>query len=96
LVDGEEYADIAWLRSCLQAEKTYVLLLGAGGWKPEQARSVLPNSLKTEIVVTANMREWRHILKLRCSEKAHPQMRQLMMPLLSELKLLLPPLFESV
>ncbi len=66
------------------------------GWRPEQAREVLPNSLKTEIVVKANFREWRHIFKLRCSNKAHPQMRALMLPLLSELKTKIPVLFEDI
>lgn len=48
------------------------------GWRPEQAREVLPNALKTEIVMTANLREWVHVFKLRCSNKAHPQIRDLM------------------
>jgi len=82
-----------WKQSCESAEKSYMRLLELG-WKPEFARSVLPNSLKTEIVVTANMREWRHILKLRCSEKAHPQMRELMIPLYHELMAPLPELFN--
>ena len=50
----------------------------ARGWKPEKARSVLPTSTKTELVWTANAREWRHILKLRMSKAAHPQMREVM------------------
>lgn len=66
-----------WTQSLETAEESYRKLLDAGA-RPEQAREVLPNSLKTEIVVTANIREWRHILKVRCSEAAHPQMRQLM------------------
>ena len=48
------------------------------GWRPEQAREVLPNALKTEIVMTANLREWMHVFSLRCSSKAHPQIRELM------------------
>ena len=67
-----------------------------GGWRPEQARSVLPNSLKTEIVVTANMREWRTIFKQRTSKAAHPQMRELMIPLLEELKVKLPVIFDDI
>jgi thymidylate synthase (FAD) len=66
------------------------------GWTPEQARYFLPNGLKTEIIVTANLREWRHILKLRTSKRAHPQMRQLMIPLLNELKKLLPVIFGDI
>lgn len=65
-------------------------------WTPQQARAVLPNALKTEIVVTANLREWRTILKQRTSNKAHPQMRDLMLPLLDYLKKVLPPFFEDI
>jgi thymidylate synthase (FAD) len=57
---------------------------------------VLPNSLKTEIVTTANLREWRHILRLRTSKAAHPQMRQVMVPLLEELAAALPSVFEDL
>lgn len=56
-------------------EEKYNLLL-AGGTKPQEARSILPNSLKTEIFITMNLREWRHFLKLRTSKAAHPQMRE--------------------
>jgi len=64
-------------RACSDAEEEYGTLLGLG-WTPQQAREVLPNALKTEIVVTANVREWRHIFTLRTSKAAHPQMRHLM------------------
>lgn len=67
------------------AENTYVSLLSLG-WTPQQAREVLPNALRTEIVVKANFREWRHILKLRTDKAAHPQMRVLMSDLASYLK----------
>ena len=87
------FADTHWYRSMQYAEDTYNHLIAAG-WKPEQARSVLPNSLKTELIVTANMREWRHIFKLRTAEAAHPQMREIMIPLSQECKKLLPCIFE--
>lgn len=83
------------LRHCALAEQDYLMLIEYG-WKPEEARSILPNSLKTEIVITANMREWRHILKVRTSKRAHPQMRQLTIPLLIDLKKIFPPLFEDI
>ena len=70
-----------WKNACLSAENAYLSLI-QGGASPQEARSVLPNSLKTEIVVTANPREWRHIFDLRCSPASHPQMRQVMLPLL--------------
>jgi thymidylate synthase (FAD) len=66
------------------------------GVKPEMARSVLPNSLKTEIIVTGNMRQWRHFLKLRTHKTAHPQIREVAVPLLEELKQKLPELFEDI
>ena len=84
-----------WYDACLKAEASYFSLL-AGGVSPQMARSVLPNSLKTELVMTANLREWRHILRLRTSEAAHPQMRQLMNPLLIELECQLPEIFTSL
>ena len=68
----------------MQSEKNYFDLIKNGA-KPEEARSVLPNSLKTDLVMTANMREWRHFLKLRTSVGAHPQIRQLSLDLLNKL-----------
>ena len=76
------------------AEKIYMKLIKEGA-KPEQARSVLPNSLKTEIVMTANLRELKWILKLRCSKPAHPQIRELMLPLLKELHEKIPVVFDE-
>ena len=84
-----------WLRSMLDAEHAYKDLLNTE-WRPEQARSVLPNSLKTEIVVTANLREWRHVFKLRCSPAAHPQIRELMLSCLEGFKAEIPVLFEDL
>lgn len=66
-----------WETACLSAERMY-LALTANKVTPQIARSVLPTCLKTEIVVTANFREWRHILKLRTSQAAHPQIREIM------------------
>ena len=86
------WTDGMWFRTMLGIEHTYLSLINAG-WKPQEARSILPNSLKTEIVVTANVREWRHILEVRCSPAAHPQMRELMLPLSSRLHTLLPEIF---
>ena len=83
--DFGKVTEYRWLASMHQTENTYLALI-AEGWKPQQARSVLPNSLKTEIVTTANLREWRHILKLRTGKPAHPQIREIMIPLLTELQ----------
>ena len=87
-------ADYTWFCALGQAELDYNRLLEAG-WKPQQARSVLPNSLKTEIVTTANFREWDHILRLRTAEKAHPQIREVMVPLAKELNNILPEIFKG-
>lgn len=74
-----------WEQAMLDAETRYLSLLDAG-CSPELARSVLPVSTKTELVMTANMREWRHVFKLRTSHRAHPDMLAVMLPLLSECK----------
>ena len=84
-----------WVLSCEQAEKAYFDLLN-WGCTPQEARSVLPNSLKTEVVMTANLREWRHFLKLRCSSAAHPQMREVALLLLADLKKHYPVFFEDI
>lgn len=84
-----------WTAAMEQAEKSYFAMLEAGA-KPEEARSVLPNSVKTELAVTMNMRELRHFLKLRTSERAHPQIREIALPLLAELKEKIPVLFDDI
>ena len=76
-------------------EDSYVKLISLGA-KPEEARSILPNSVKTEIMVTMNLREWRHFFKLRTSERAHPQIREVAIPLLNELKGLVPVIFDDI
>lgn len=84
-----------WKNAMENAEKSYLKLLQSGA-RPEQARSVLPNSLKTEIVMTCNLREWRHVLNLRCSKASHSQIRELMLPLLKELHKKIPVLFDDI
>lgn len=92
---GEGCSAYTWLWAMHDAER-YYQGLRSHAWTPQQARSVLPNSTKTEIVVTANMREWRKIFELRASEAAHPQMREVMIPLLNEFKARVPVLFEDI
>lgn len=82
-----------WFLTCLWANWGYHTLTTQFKRSAQEARSVLPNSLKTEIQVTANVREWRHILKLRTSRDAHPQIRQIMVPLAVELAKRWPILF---
>lgn len=83
-----------WKTACQQAEVAYLELLKTG--TPEEARAVLPNSLKTELVTTYNLREWRHFFSLRCSEEAHPQLRQVTIPLLMLFRDIFTPLFEDI
>lgn len=85
----------AWQELCERAEETYKELLSYGV-QPQQARAVLPNSTKTEVVMTANLREWRHFLKLRTATAAHPQMRELTVPLLHELQRRIPVIFDDI
>lgn len=85
----------SWKEACLESEKTYMAMLSEG-YSAQEARSVLPNSLKTEIVVTYNLREWRHFFRLRCSPAAHPQMRQVAIPLLLYFKEKLAILFKDI
>lgn len=84
-----------WKLSCEWAEEHYFNLLKMGA-TPQQARTVLPNSLKTEITITANYREWRNFFKLRTAEASHPQMREVTIPLLKELKTLIPIIFDDI
>lgn len=84
-----------WKVACQIAEKSYFHLLD-WGCSPQEARAVLPNSLKTEVVMTANIREWRHFLQLRTSPAAHPQMREIVTPLLRELQKKIPVCFDDI
>ena len=84
-----------WKLACECAEERYFNLLKMGA-TPQQARTVLPNSLKTEITITANYREWRNFFKLRTAEAAHPQMREITIPLLKELQTLIPIIFDDI
>lgn len=81
-----------WTKACLTAENYYFELLDYG-CSPQQARSVLPNSLKTEVVMTANLQEWRHFFDQRCAPAAHPQMREVAVPLLKAMVKKVPEIF---
>lgn len=87
-----------WKKSMKQAEDAYFKMLDFG-LSPQQARAVLPNSLKTEVVMTANLREWRHFFKLRAlgtTGKPHPQMLEVAVPLLEDMKNLIPVVFDDL
>ncbi len=94
LEPGTEGYEI-WKKACQEAEDNYFKLLQYG-CTAQEARAVLPNSLKTEIVMTANVREWRHFLKLRTSKAAHPQIKEVAEMLLEQLNFLLPSLFDDI
>ena len=94
--DSDNYA--RWFHEMDEAEKTYLAMIEDGA-TPEQARDILPISIKTEIVMTANLREWRHFFKLRAEEvtgKPHPQMLEITIPLLKELKQKVPVVFDDI
>jgi len=93
--ENESEADQEWYTAMMYAEEKYIKLLNLG-WIPQQARAVLPNSLKTEIVMTANMREWLHVFNLRCSKAAHPQIREMLLPLLWEFNDEIPEIYGEV
>lgn len=74
---------IEFIRSLVYSESSYFTLLEAG-WKPQQARAVLPNALKTELVMTGFINDWKHFFELRCAPNAHPSARELAIPLSEE------------
>lgn len=94
--DSDNYA--RWFHEMDEAEKTYLAMIESGA-TPEQARDILPTSIKTEIVMTANLREFRHFFKLRAegtTGKPHPQMLEITIPFLKELKQKIPVVFDDI
>lgn len=89
---GAGYA--IWGKACQAAEDAYFDLLNFG-CSPQEARAVLPNSLKTEVVMTANLREWRHFFNLRTAPAAHPQMREVAGMLLNQMRAMVPVIFDD-
>ena len=83
-----------WRDACAMSERFYFELLNFG-CSPQEARAVLPNSLKTEVVMTANLREWRHFFKLRTAPAAHPQMREVAGMLLQQMREMVPVVFDN-
>lgn len=94
-LNKDTFAYDEWKEACRRAETAYFNLLN-WGLSPQEARAVLPNSLKTEVVMTANIREWRHFLRLRTSTGAHPQIREIATPLLRELQRIVPICFDDI
>lgn len=92
----EEFSYIVWKQYCEKAEEAYLYLTETARVSPQQARSVLPTCLKTEIVMSTNYREWRHFFELRGAKDAHPQVQKLANGLLEELKTKIPVIFEDL
>ena len=85
-----------WYNSMTNAEETYIFLVNGLKCKPEEARDILPNSLKTEIIMSMNLREWRHFFKMRLSHRAHPQMREVAGLIFDELHSRVPIVFDDI
>ena len=92
---SDNRAERYWQDTMANIENDYFNLLNEG-WAPEQVRSILPNSIKTEIVMTMNLREWRHFFKMRCDKAAHPQMRQIANMILDTFKEKIPVVFNDI
>lgn len=84
-----------WIDVMQHAEEHYLRMIKNGA-TPQEARTVLPNSLKTELIMTANLREWRHIFRERTQPAAHPQMREIMIPMFTKFKELIPIVFDDI
>lgn len=87
---------IEWKKNMKRIEGEYLWFINNGKATPQEARSILPNSIKTEIVMTMNLREWRHFFKLRCDKAAHPQMREVANIILEEFKNNIPVVFDDL
>lgn len=102
----DEYNDIKDVRNALKTEywvecmknieASYMQMNQIQGTTPDELRMLLPHSTAAEVTMTANIREWRHILGLRCSKAAHPAIRQLLIPLLLKFKEDMPELFDAI
>lgn len=91
--DTELYKE--WKNSCEEIEKHYIKMANLGA-TPDQMRMILPHSTAAVVTMTANIREWKHILSLRCTKHAHPAVEQVMIPLLIHLKENMPEIFENI
>ena len=90
----DDIKQILWEHAMADAEKYYAELVHHG-CKPEEARAVLPNSLRSELIITYNLREWRHFFWLRCSPGAHIQIREVAIELLRLMQEYLPIIFDD-
>lgn len=84
-----------WKQAMGAAEYYYFKTL-ENGWTPQEARGILPTEVKTEIVVTYNLRQWRHFFTMRCDKPTHPQLRAITLPMLEEFKKKIPVIFDDL
>lgn len=84
-----------WHSACTEIEQRYLKMVELGA-TPDQMRMILPHSTAAQVTMTCNIREWRHILTLRCSQAAHPSIQQILIPLLLKFKSTMPELFDSI
>lgn len=92
---SDQKQKLLFIDACKASSMFYTKLLDSG-WRPEQAREVLNNALKTELVMTTNLRNWRHVLRQRLDKRCHPQMRDLMTILMHQFMLFLPEFFRDI
>jgi thymidylate synthase (FAD) len=84
-----------WIQQMIEAEERYKKMVGYNT-RPQEARSILPNSLAATIAVTGNLRNWRHFFLMRTSKETHPDFRRVTIPLLEQFQQLIPILYEDI
>jgi thymidylate synthase (FAD) len=94
-MDEDEYKSYLWY-DCMEDIENKYMAMSSAGCKPDELRMILPHSTAAQVTMTCNIREWRHILSLRCSSMAHPAIRQLLIPLLLKFKEDMPELFNDI
>ena len=96
LIASDDILDDSYALECLLYIETCYRHLIKKGIRPEMARDILPNCLKTEIIMTYNIRSWRHFFKERLNKNAHPKIRELAMLLLKDFHKNIPVLFDDI
>lgn len=95
-LDENQYKSYLWYLCMKEIEDTYRLMVEKINAKPDELRMILPHSTAAQVTMTCNIREWRHILSLRCAPMTHPAIRQLLIPLLLKFKEDMPELFNDI
>ena len=94
-MDKDEYKSYLWY-DCMEEIEDKYMTMSNTGCKPDELRMILPHSTAAQVTMTCNIREWRHILSLRCAPMTHPAIRQLLIPLLLKFKEDMPELFNDI